>query len=212
MNGFQQFLQQIQQLWLKQTAIGKVVYAGALVATVAAVSGVGYWVTKVEYQVLCSGLPAEEAAAIVEKLDADRTEYKLASGGTTILVAADKVQKTRMTLAVAGLTKGPGKGFELFDEMSMGATPFVQNMNYVRAIQGELARTIMQLEPVAQARGSANARPMSSSPTGRPSAVNPAVTVIAGKPITGLSRRLLPGPVLSMTVRVRASGGIRTGG
>ena len=152
MNGFQQFLQQIQQLWQKQSGLGKVVYAGALVATVAAVSGVGYWATKVEYQILCSGLPAEEAAAIVEKLDADRTEYKLASGGTTILVAADKVQKTRMTLAVAGLTKGAGKGFELFDEMSMGATPFIQNMNYVRAIQGELARTIMQLEPVAQAR------------------------------------------------------------
>lgn len=152
MNGFQQFLQQVQQLWQKQSLMGKGVYAGALLATVAAASGVGYWATKVEYQILCSGLPAEEAAAIVEKLDADRTEYKLASGGTTILVAADKVQKTRMTLAVAGLTKGAGKGFELFDEMSMGATPFVQNMNYVRAIQGELARTIMQLEPVAQAR------------------------------------------------------------
>lgn len=152
MNGFQQFFQQMQQIWLRQSLVGKAVYAGATLAMLAAVGGVGYWVTKTEYQILCTGLPAEDAAAIAEKLDADRTPYKLAAGGTTILVAADKVQKTRMTLAVAGLPKGAGKGFELFDEMSMGATPFVQNMNYVRAIQGELARTIMQLEPVAQAR------------------------------------------------------------
>ena len=53
MNGFQQFLQQIQQLWQKQSAMGKVVYAGALVATVAAVSGVGYWVTKVDASSHC---------------------------------------------------------------------------------------------------------------------------------------------------------------
>ena len=152
MNGLQKFLQQIQQLWMRQSVMGKAVYAGALLAVVAAVGSVSYWVTKTDYQTLVSGLPTEEAAAIVEKLDADRTPYKLTAGGTTILVAADKVQKTRMTLAVAGLPKGAGKGFELFDEMSMGATPFVQNMNYVRAIQGELARTIMQLDQVAQAR------------------------------------------------------------
>ena len=59
---------------------------------------------------------------------------------------------------------------------------------------------------------SANGRPMNSSPTGRPSTVNPAGTVIAGKPMTGLRRRLLPGPVESMEVRVKASDGIRRGG
>lgn len=118
----------------------------------AIVSGVGYWSSQTSYAVLFSKLQTEDAAAIVQKLGADRTTYKLSNDGSTILVPTDQVQSVRMNLAVAGLPQGAGKGYELFDTMSLGATPFVQNMNYIRAIQGELARTIMQLEPVAHAR------------------------------------------------------------
>ncbi|MEK6257840.1 MAG: flagellar basal-body MS-ring/collar protein FliF [Planctomycetota bacterium] len=152
MGGLQQFTQQLQQFWSRQGTAGRVVYGGVTLALMVLVGGVSYWASQTEYSVLFSGLPAEDADAIVQKLEADRTSYQLTSGGSTILVPADKVHQARMTLVAAGLPQGSGKGFELFDQMSMGATPFVQNLNYVRAIQGELARTIMTLEPVAHAR------------------------------------------------------------
>ena len=152
MGGLKQFTQQIQQFWARQSTFGRVAYGSTTVLLMALVGGVGYWASRTEYAVLFSGLPAEDADAIVQKLDADRTAYQLAADGTTILVPSDKVHKARMTLVATGLPQGSGKGFELFDQMSMGTTPFVQNMNYVRAIQGELARTIMTLEPVAHAR------------------------------------------------------------
>ncbi|MBI5757129.1 MAG: flagellar M-ring protein FliF [Planctomycetales bacterium] len=143
---------QLKQFWTRLSLVAQVIYGGTTLGLLGLVVWVAYWAAKPEYRVLLSGLQTEDAAAIVQKLESDHVAYELASGGTTILVPADCVQKVRMNLAVSGLPQGAGKGFELFDDMSMGATPFVQNLNYVRAIQGELARTIMQLEPVAQAR------------------------------------------------------------
>lgn len=146
------FIQQIQQLWARQGFMGRMVLGGATIVLTLVVVAVGFLANQTSYAVLYSGLPMEEAAAITQKLDADRTVYKLSTDGTTILVPTERVQKTRMSLAVAGLLRGSEKGYEIFDSMSMGTTPFVQNMNYVRAIQGELARTIMTLDPVSQAR------------------------------------------------------------
>lgn len=152
MNGFQQFVQQLQQFWGRQTLPGRIAYGFSVALVAMAVAGVSYWANRTDYAVLFSGLPTEQAAAITQKLDAERVSYKLSSDGTTILVPSDRVQKTRMVLAVAGLLQGTEKGFEIFDGMSMGATSFVQNVNYVRAIQGELAKSIMTLEPVLHAR------------------------------------------------------------
>lgn len=146
------FFQQIQQLWARQTFMGRLVLGGATTVLVLVVGAVGYWASQTNYAVLYSGLPSNEAAAITQKLDADRTAYKLSSDGATILVPVENVPKTRMNLAVAGLLNGSEKGYEIFDSMSLGATPFHQNINLVRAIQGELAKTIMTLEPVAHAR------------------------------------------------------------
>lgn len=152
MGVWQRFSQQWLQVWTRLSPMGRVVFSGAGASFVVLIVWVGFWASTTNYAVLFSGLQPEDAAAIAQKLDADRIPYELSGGGTTVLVPAEQVLKIRMSLAVAGLPQGAGKGFELFDEMSMGATPFVQNLNYVRAIQGELARTIMQLEPVAHAR------------------------------------------------------------
>lgn len=146
------FFQQLQQLWARQGLVGKIVLGGSTAILALIVVAVGFWSTQTSYAVLYSGLPTEEAAAITQKLDADRTTYKLSSDGSTILVPTDNIHKTRMSLAVSGILNGGEKGYELFDEMSVGTTPFVQNMNFGRAIQGELAKTIMTLEPVAHAR------------------------------------------------------------
>ena len=152
MSGWQRFTQQWMQVWKRQSSLGRAVIGGAAAACLLAIAWVGYWSSQSNYAVLLSGLQPDDAAAITQKLEADRVPYEISSGGTTILVPADRVLKIRMSLTVAGLPQGAGKGFELFDAMSMGTTPFVQNLNYVRATQGELARTIMQLEPVAHAR------------------------------------------------------------
>lgn len=145
-------LTQFRQFWDNLKPVTKAIYGATVGILLAIAAGVGYWSSRTQYAVLYSKLPPEDAAAIVQKLDADRVTHKLSTDGTSILVPTDKAAGIRMNLAVAGLPQGAGKGYELFDNMTLGATPFVQNMNYVRAIQGELARTIMQLEPVQSAR------------------------------------------------------------
>jgi len=145
------FVQQVTDLWSRQSRLGRIVLGGAAGILALLCVGVGFWASQTNYAVLYSGLSLDDAAAITQKLDADRTTYKLSADGSTILVPSDRLQKTRMGLAVSGLV-GSHKGYEIFDGMSLGATPFHQNVNYVRAIQGELAKTIMTLEPVDHAR------------------------------------------------------------
>lgn len=104
------------------------------------------------YHTLFSDLSPADASQIVEKLKEQNIPYKLLSNGTQIQVAADKVYDTRLTLAGSGLPKGSGVGFEIFDKSEFGTTKFVQNLNYKRALQGELARTISEFREVAKAR------------------------------------------------------------
>lgn len=144
--------QQSAQFWNQLNPLARVGLSAATAVLLIAAVCVSFWVSGTRYAVLFSGLQPEDSASIVQKLDADRIPYELSGGGTTILVPADRMLKVRMNLAVAGLPQGAGKGFELFDDLSLGATPFVEKLSYLRAIQGELARTIMQLEPVSHAR------------------------------------------------------------
>jgi flagellar M-ring protein FliF len=106
----------------------------------------------VNQQVLYTQLTVEDAAAITSKLREMKVPYSIAGDGTTILVPSSTVYETRLRLASEGLPQGGGVGFELFDQRSFGMTEFVQKLNYRRALQGELARTIMQLAAVHTAR------------------------------------------------------------
>ncbi|HAO93678.1 MAG: flagellar M-ring protein FliF [Deltaproteobacteria bacterium GWC2_56_8] len=103
-----------------------------------------------EYNVLYSHLSPEDSGAVIEKLKEMKVAY--AVNGTTISVPTDKVHETRMELAGEGLPQGGGVGFEIFDKTSFGVTDFVQKVNYKRALQGELARTISQIKEVEAAR------------------------------------------------------------
>jgi flagellar M-ring protein FliF len=152
MSAWQRFVQQWLQVWQRLSPMGRVAVVSFGAVFLILVVSVGIWTSTTKYAVLFSGLQMDDAGAITQKLDADRVPYEVADNGKTILVPSDRVLKTRMSLNVAGLPQGAGKGYELFDGMSMGTTPFVQNLNYVRATQGELARTIMQLDPVANAK------------------------------------------------------------
>lgn len=102
------------------------------------------------YQMLYSHLSPEDSGAVIDKLKEKRIPYSVS--GTSISVPADKVYEVRMELAGEGVPQGGGVGFEIFDHSGFGVTDFVQKVNYKRALQGELARTISQIKEVESAR------------------------------------------------------------
>ncbi|MEW6501673.1 MAG: flagellar basal-body MS-ring/collar protein FliF [Thermodesulfobacteriota bacterium] len=105
-----------------------------------------------EYKVLFSGLTQEDAGEVVNRLKEQRIPYKLSEDGGAIMVPATQVYEVRLAMAGQGLPRGGGVGFEVFDQTSLGTTDFVQRLNYQRALQGELARTIRQFQQVLEAR------------------------------------------------------------
>ncbi len=110
------------------------------------------WANKQEMSVLYANLSAEDASAVIAKLKEQKIPYEIGEMGSSILVPSDKVHELRLNLAGQGLPQGGGVGFEIFDRTTMGMTDFVQKLNYKRALQGELARTIGQLSEVEKAR------------------------------------------------------------
>ncbi len=104
------------------------------------------------YAPLFTGLSNEDAGKIIEELRQRKTPFKIESGGTAILVPEAKVHEIRLDLAGKGLPKGGGVGFEIFDTQKFGISDFAQQINYRRALQGELERTITQLDAVKTAR------------------------------------------------------------
>jgi flagellar M-ring protein FliF len=126
--------------------------AGTLALAVLGLVILLVWANQVDYQVLYSNLSPGDASSVVERLKNQHIPFRLSQNGRTIEVAADKVHETRLALAGAGLPRGAGVGFEIFNEPKLGTTQFVQRVNYVRALQGELARTISTFDAVAGAR------------------------------------------------------------
>lgn len=114
------------------------------------------WITlsthRPDMTTLFSQLNPADAGAIVDELKGSKVAYRVVDGGTRILVPSNVVHETRLHLATRGLPQGGGVGFEIFDRTTLGTTDFVQRLNYQRALQGELARTIGQLKEVTTAR------------------------------------------------------------
>jgi len=125
--------------------------AVGLVAAVGIWAGV-QWYAESQYVPLFASLTAEDAGAIITQLKAAKTPYRVGGAGEQILVPADRVNEIRLRAAVQGLPLGGGVGFEVFDRTTFGVSDFSQRVNYQRALQGELARTIGQLREVARAR------------------------------------------------------------
>jgi flagellar M-ring protein FliF len=105
-----------------------------------------------EQQILYTQLSIQDAGAITTKLRDMGVAYMVKGDGTTIMVPAPMVYDLRLRLATEGLPQGGGVGFEVFDQRSFGMTEFMQKLNYQRALQGELARSITQLTAVQNAR------------------------------------------------------------
>ncbi len=124
----------------------------AAAASVATIVVVVLWAQRPNLEPLFGNLSTEDAGAIVDRLRDQHVPYELAAGGQSILVPASQVHELRMQLAEAGLPTGGGVGFEIFDRASYGTTDYVQRVNYRRALEGELARTIGAMDQVASAR------------------------------------------------------------
>ncbi len=128
-----------------------------LAATAAVLLGffvfLGMKVTQPKMALLYGNLDLETSADIVTRLEAQKVPYQIAANGAQILVPEDRVLRVRMQLAEGGFTGGGGGGYEIFDKANaLSATNFMQNINHLRALEGELARTIRSIDQVQQAR------------------------------------------------------------
>lgn len=123
-----------------------------IVSIILGVSALGYWAMAADYQVLFSDLQEQDASVMVAELDKLKIPYRLEDGGARILVPKDAVYKTRLKLAGKNLPLHGVVGFEIFNNSDFGMTEFSQKVNYQRALEGELTRTIMALDEVQSAR------------------------------------------------------------
>ena len=132
---------------------GKLIAMAILVGgTIAGFAFLLDWSETGDLQPLYSSLAPEDAAAIVARLKERQIPYALTLDGSGIRIPYEKVYETRLEMASEGLPRGNGIGFEVFDETKLGMTEFVQNVNYQRALQGELSRSINTLLEVESSR------------------------------------------------------------
>jgi flagellar M-ring protein FliF len=143
---------QLRDFFLALPVGRRVSFVALTAAVIVGTLALGVWVQRPQYRVLFSNLSAGDAGAVVEQLKGDKIPYRLVGGGTTIEVPASRVHEVRLALAGRGVPQGGGVGFEIFDKQTLGMTDFVQRLNYQRALQGELARTIGELAAVESAR------------------------------------------------------------
>src|SRR3954464_11167573 len=149
----------------------------AMVAVTAALIGFfGFVIMRVtapQMTTLFTDLSPEDSAGIVKDLERQAIPFELRNDGAAIMVPKDKVTRLRMKLAEGGLPKGGGVGYEIFDKSdALGTTSFVQNINHLRALEGELARTIKAIDRIQSARVHLvlPERPLFSRETPEPSA------------------------------------------
>jgi len=147
-----EFLDKIKNLWTARSMTQQVMIGAIATVLIAAfVAGI-IFMNKPDFKVLYSKLSAEDAAKVVNMLKASKEPFQIEDNGQTILVHADRVYELRLKVAGEGNLHGQGIGFEIFDEIKIGQTDFVQHINYQRALQGELSRTIAEFPKIDKAR------------------------------------------------------------
>ncbi len=152
MGAFAVFVERLGTWWRGANATQRALLIGGVAAAIASTAAVVSWSSRPDYEVLFSGLTAEDAGPIVEELADAGVQYEVAKDGGTILVESSRVGEMRLRVAGKGLTGKGTVGYEIFDKSSLGMTEFLQQVNYRRALEGELTRTIMSLEEVEKAR------------------------------------------------------------
>jgi flagellar M-ring protein FliF len=155
MNSIEQIRKEALRVWGEMGQRQKLAVGLLVMGSVVALALLGLWASRPEYTTVYTGLSEEDAASIVDVLQKLGVPYQLAGNGTTIRVSSKEVYNVRLEVAREGLPSGGIVGFELFDQgglTALGMSEFTQRINYQRALEGELARTISALDGVQQAR------------------------------------------------------------
>lgn len=130
----------------------RTMFVGLVAAIFIFMGGLFYWALKPDYTMLFGSLNPETAQVIVEELEERGVSYRIENNGRAVFVPASRVHELRLQLASVGLVQSDVKGYELFDENSLGMTDFMQQVNKKRALEGELARSINSLNQVEFSR------------------------------------------------------------
>jgi len=151
---FKVLFSQLSVLYAKLTKQQKIIIAAAIIGIVAFLIFLVVFTAKKTsgsaYKILFDALTPTDAAKVVEQLEKDNIPYKI-EANNVIKVPRDVVYKERISIASLGIPKNSGVGFELFDKQEFGATSFDQKIKHLRALEGELSRTITALSPVEKA-------------------------------------------------------------
>ncbi len=145
-------MDQLKNLFASLSLKQRITLAAAALAVIAGLYGLAHWNRERDFKPLFSGLSQEDAASVVAKVREAGTDFRLSEDGSAVLVPSAKVAETRLQLAAVGVPKSGRIGFELFDKTNFGTSDFAEQINYHRALEGELERTIMALAEVEQAR------------------------------------------------------------
>ncbi|MRW94171.1 flagellar M-ring protein FliF [Duganella sp. FT80W] len=140
------------ETWQRMSLAARAGLVIGVLLIVALTAGLGIWAYRADYQILFSDVAPADAASMTAELDKMKTPYQLSDGGATILVPKELVYKTRLKLMGKELPLHGAVGFEVFNNADFGMTEFVQKVNFLRAIQGELTRTILAIDEVQAAR------------------------------------------------------------
>jgi len=146
----QQYLARLYEYSKTLTLGQKISYAGGIGIFAGALVFLVYLNNRTDYAPLYSGLSQGDMGEIAQALKVRKAPYRVSEG--SIEVPREQIYETRLSLASDGIPKGAGMGFEIFDQQKLGSTEFVQKINYQRALQGELARTINGMSPVLESR------------------------------------------------------------
>lgn len=143
----------INAVWQRIGLVQRAVLAAAIMACIITGGLLTKWATRPEMRLLYGNLSAEQAGIIADKIQGKNIECKIGAGGSSIYVPSEKVYEVRAMLAKEGLGPKEGEpGYEIFDNEKLGVSPLVQKLNYNRALQGELAKTIQFFDGVEYAR------------------------------------------------------------
>jgi flagellar M-ring protein FliF len=145
-------MDQLRKLWSRFNPRQRLSLAAVTILVLVALFTLLRWNRERDFKPLYSGLSAEDAGAIVTKLKENATEYRLAESNSSVLVPSERVAELRLEMANAGIPKTGRIGYELFDKTNLGTTDFAEQVNYHRAIEGELERSILLLAEVEQSR------------------------------------------------------------
>jgi len=152
MENLLKFIENLWRKFLTLSPVNMAVALGGVALVLGALLSISLWVQSPDYQLLYNNLSDQDAAAVVEQLNTQNIPHKLTNQGRNVAVPSNKVHEIRLSLASQGLPAGTEVGLELFEDTPLGMTEFVQKLNFQRALQGELARTIKSIEAVEQAR------------------------------------------------------------